>query len=363
MAEKERSGTKRLVRLVLTYFGLYTGHLIPVKLLTDKQPDPTGGKPLPPEIPPNDFLYGSTLGGGLAALLVCLLGGWGRLKAEMVWDKKLLGIRLDYWLMALTGFSTSLIVVTTTAMYLLMSPLLAMLMMRALVIMVTRGTDAAHKKMGVLDKPVKWQENVAVGLALLAAFVAFWWGKQSGGAVEIKHSWLAIGVLALYFVSYGVALFCRNLWRHLFQRRYRRYGDNAVWFVREQTATGYSFLCWAALAGVLVKMNVLPEHVINLDWRAIATGTLFGFLAPVSVFLFMFEGRTATMAGLANRLTSLVASVAAVTLLWVWWHRSPPKPNELASLVIILIAFGMLTWAEIERNREQAAERAAKAPA
>jgi len=45
--EKERSSTGRLVKLVLTYFTLYTGHLIPVKLLTDKRPNPAGGEKLP----------------------------------------------------------------------------------------------------------------------------------------------------------------------------------------------------------------------------------------------------------------------------------------------------------------------------
>src|SRR5208337_879986 len=48
-------------------------------------------------------------------------------------------------------------------------------------------------------------------------------------------------------------------------------------------------------------------------WATIS-GLAYGMVAFFSVFIFMFKGRTATFAGLVNRLTSLVAGTTATLL-------------------------------------------------
>ena len=49
------------------------------------------------------------------------------------------------------------------------------------------------------------------------------------------------------------------------------------------------------------------EGLISPSWTAIFSGIPFGIVAFFSVFIFLFRGRTATFAGLVNRLTSLLS--------------------------------------------------------
>ena len=90
------------------------------------------------------------------------------------------------------------------------------------------------------------------------------------------------------------------------------------------------------------------------DPIAILSGVPYGLVAFFSVFLFMFEGRTATFAGLVNRLTSLVAGTTATLVLALWFHQSPPKLQDWVSLGFILVAVGFLARAERLRKVELA---------
>jgi len=73
----------------------------------------------------------------------------------------------------------------------------------------------------------------------------------------------------------------------------------------------------------------------------------------------MFKGRTATFAGVVNRLTSLLAGTTATLLLAWFWKQKPPSLQDWASLVFILVAVAFLTRAE----RRRATEAAKSAPA
>ena len=81
-------------------------------------------------------------------------------------------------------------------------------------------------------------------------------------------------------------------------------------------------------------------------------GTAFGIVAFFSVFLFMFKGRTATFAGLANRLTSLVAGTTATLIFHYAFGGNFPKPQDWISLIFIFIAVGFMTRAEKKRAAE-----------
>ena len=85
-------------------------------------------------------------------------------------------------------------------------------------------------------------------------------------------------------------------------------------------------------------------------------GIPYALVAFFSVFIFMFEGRTATFAGLVNRLTSLLAGTTATILLWVLFKQKFPSIQDWVSAGFILVAVYFLTRAERRRTMELAAE-------
>ena len=85
---------------------------------------------------------------------------------------------------------------------------------------------------------------------------------------------------------------------------------------------------------------------------AVFAGTAFGIVAFFSVFIFMFKGRTATFAGLVNRLTSLIAGTTATLSFYFLFGGKFPATEDWISLVFILIAVGFITKAEKKRTLE-----------
>jgi hypothetical protein len=95
---------------------------------------------------------------------------------------------------------------------------------------------------------------------------------------------------------------------------------------------------------------------VPAKWRAtMMSGIPYGLAAFFSVFLFMFKGRTATFAGLVNRLTSLIAGTAAT--LFVFWfipNQKLPKTEDWISLVLMFIAIYFIGRSEKKRTCELA---------
>jgi hypothetical protein len=87
---------------------------------------------------------------------------------------------------------------------------------------------------------------------------------------------------------------------------------------------------------------------------AILAGVPYGAVAFFSVFIFMFKGRTATFAGLVNRLISLLGGVVATILLALLFGLRWPSLQDWVSVAFIGIAVAFLTRAERRRNAEQA---------
>ena len=91
-------------------------------------------------------------------------------------------------------------------------------------------------------------------------------------------------------------------------------------------------------------------------WKeGIMSGLPFGAAAFFSVFLFMFKGRTATFAGLVNRVTSLVAGTVATLV--VWWliaGQKPPSMEDWFGLAAIFVAIYFMGKAEQKRACELA---------
>ena len=86
------------------------------------------------------------------------------------------------------------------------------------------------------------------------------------------------------------------------------------------------------------------------------SGIPYGIIAFFSVFIFMFKGRTATFAGLVNRLTSLLAGTTATLVMFFLFKAKFPSVQDWVSVGFILVAVWFLTRAEKLRIAELAKE-------
>ncbi|MDI6782813.1 MAG: hypothetical protein QME64_01830, partial [bacterium] len=136
--------------------------------------------------------------------------------------------------------------------------------------------------------------------------------------------------------------------------------DNKGFFAIEQIAASATLVlvCGVILlipnptiAQIVLFQSAFTNPTAYWHWE-ITSGFLFGVIAFFSVFLFMFKGRTATFAGLSNRLTSLVAGTASTVIFWFVFKGKFPKPEDWISLIFIFIAVGFLTHAEMKRIAE-----------
>jgi hypothetical protein len=88
----------------------------------------------------------------------------------------------------------------------------------------------------------------------------------------------------------------------------------------------------------------------------VLSGIPYGAVAFFSVFIFMFQGRTATFAGLVNRLTSLIAGTTATVLTALFLGGSLPSLHDWVGLAFIFVAVYFLTRAERLRVAEGIAQ-------
>lgn len=356
MWKTTEGSTGRLIQLCIGYFIFYVITGITVKYFTGS---PALGYPGMKEI---EYLVYSTTGGTLVALGVVLVLRWYRLTSNKIitWGK----IRFPQEILYIipSGVCTAVIIPTTTLMYMLpISVMVAMVIMRASVIIISRVVDAVQIAQGILTKRVYWEENIAVVFALLAAAVnIFYVGTGDFAFVE---SPAAMIILGSYIAAYSFRIYIMNYFKNTRAKGVKL--DNNGFFAIEQIAAfvtmllvGYVVFYSPELFGTVNEQislfrNSISEPKPSWGW-AILAGTAFGIVAFFSVFIFMFKGRTATFAGLVNRLTSLVAGTTA-TLMWaVIWGGKFPKPQDWLSLGFILVAVGFLTRAEKKRTRELA---------
>jgi hypothetical protein len=264
------------------------------------------------------------------------------------------------------------------------SIMVAMVIMRGSVIVISRIVDAVQIRQGLLKKNVLPEENWAVVFALLALGtnllliplvdlldargvpVSQTFGMKPGalrGGFDFIQSPLAMTVLVAYIVAYAVRLYLMNFFKNT--RGSERGLDNRGFFAIEQVAATATIVVFGLVAyfgrdafGWSAPAVLAWHDGVRFDLPAILSGIPYGLVAFFSVFLFMFQGRTATFAGVVNRITSLLAGTTATLLLaWIWKQR-PPSMQDWASLVFILIAVAFLTRAE----RRRAAEYAKRAP-
>jgi len=266
-----------------------------------------------------------------------------------------------------SGICTAVIIPTTTLMYVLpISVMVAMIIMRASVIIISRIIDTIQIRQGVLKKTVYWEENVAVIFALVAVSIKFIYVKP--GDFDFLHNVAAMTILGSYLTAYSIRIYIFNYYKNT--RKKDAIYDTKGFFAVEQISSTLALLIAGTILFYSVDLGLADPKSFGFQFKdclvhtpalwkeGIMSGLPFGAAAFFSVFLFMFKGRTATFAGLVNRVTSLVAGTVATLV--VWWliaGQKPPAMEDWFGLAAIFVAIFFMSKAEKKRACELAKER------
>ncbi|MBI1803285.1 MAG: hypothetical protein HY033_04360 [Ignavibacteriae bacterium] len=357
MWKTTEGSTGRLIQLCVGYFIFYVITGISAKYFTPS------GAAVCLNMEQIAYMAYNTLGGMVTALLVVLVKGWYKLRSNRMITVVGLSLPEEISYIIPSGFMTAIIIPATTLMYTFrgMSVMVAMVIMRASVIVISRLVDSVQGAQGILQKKVYKEENIAVGFALLAAGVNLFWVQP--GDFDFLQNTAAVVILSSYIVAYAIRIYIMNYFKNT-----RAKGvplDNNGFFGLEQIFAFISVMLltilffnaqdwfgWNASQVLLFKTSIVEPQPL-WGW-AVVSGTAFGIVAFFSVFLFMFKGRTATFAGLVNRLTSLAAGTVATLFSAFLLGAKFPKVHEWIALVFILVAVAFLSIAERKRTAELA---------
>jgi hypothetical protein len=364
MWRAREGSTGRLLQLCLFYFIFYVITGVTVKYFTGSADQGFPG------LAQVEFLTYSTLGGSLLCVLVVLVLRWYKSKSTQLITWGPFTFPREYTYIIPSGICTAVVIPTTTLMYTLpISVMVAMVIMRASVIVISRIVDAIQIGQGILHKKVYKEENIGVLFALAAASVQLAWVKP--GSFDFLGSRAAVGILSSYIVAYAIRIYIMNYYKNTRGKGVKL--DNKWFFGIEQISACVTMVIVALMlyhsprwfGWNVPQLEVFRSSIDNppsvWGWATLA-GTAFGMVAFFSVFIFMFKGRTATFAGLVNRLTSLVAGTTATLVFCLTCRGKFPSVQDWLSLAFILIAVGFMTIAERKRVAELVAEHEIEAP-
>lgn len=358
MAKSNEMSTLRLLKLCGWYFLFYVIYTVATKYLTGPAEN---GLPAVDQL---EYLIFSTIGGSLICLLVILFRRWGKMESarHVHWGK--FHFPSEFLYIIPSGICTAIVIPTTTLLYtLLRSVMVAMLIMRGSVIVISRLVDAIQIRAGIFHKKVYKEEDMAVLFAIMAVGVQVFFVKNTGGR-DLFHNPAAMLVLGGYLLGYSFRIYIMNYYKNTRGQCAKQ--DNKAFFAVEQVSASLTLLLILLVIMLLPALRGGLLHVLQQSYLApsrywpgeILAGTVYGIVAFFSVFIFMFKGRTATFAGLANRLTSLVAGTAATLLFAVFFQGNLPMAEDWLSLVFIFIAVAFMTRAETKRAAELKKENA-----
>jgi drug/metabolite transporter (DMT)-like permease len=234
-----------------------------------------------------------------------------------------------------------------------------MVIMRASIIVISRLIDAAQLWQGILHKKVYWEENVAVIFALFAVGTNIFFARP--GDFEFLKSAPAMIIFISYIIAYTLRIYIMNYYKNTHGKGVKQ--DNKGFFAIEQIGASFTILAIGILAFNSpsffhwnpAQIQSFRQGIMDPGnfWAwAILGGTAYGAVSFFSVFIFMFKGRTATFAGLVNRLTSLVAGTAATLIFCVACKGKFPSGKDWLSLLFVLIAVGFIARSEKKRVDE-----------
>lgn len=351
------SSTARLLQLCAGYFTFYVITGVAVKWFLSSS---SGG----PGLHGMEYLVYNTAGGTSLATMVVLILRWYRL--DSLGKTKFLGIEMPVELpyIVASGLCTAVVVPTTTLLYSFkgISVMVAMVIMRGSVIIIGRVVDAIQIKKGILKKTVYMEENIAMVLALVAVTVKILGGDGHGGESPFNSLPVMI-IFGSYITAYSFRIYIMNYYKNT-RKPGEKKDNNKAFFAIEQLSSTTALLLITIGVVVFVKISGVTGSRItpfanavtspDFDWApwAYLAGMGYGIVAFFSVFLFMFKGRTATFAGLVNRLTSLIAGTTATILFAFAFGGNYPEIIDWVALVFILAAVGFMAKAEKKRRCE-----------
>lgn len=359
MSESKEGSGARLLQLCIGYFAFYTISNVALKYFID----PSLAHHASSTMKDLEFLVYQSIGGSGVCLAVIFARGWFRLQSNgpIKWGP--LSFPREYVYIIPSGICTAVVIPTTTLMYTLpINVMVAMVIMRGAVIVISRLVDAVQIWQGILKKRVYWQENAAVVFAIGAVCAKLFFGKKDG-QFDFVNSKPAMTILEAYIVAYLLRIYIMNYFKNTRAKGVKQ--DNNGFFGVEQISATVTMIA----AGFLVfhSPRLFGWHVDQIEvfrgaithvkplWKEAAfSGCFYGAVAFFSVFIFIFRGTTATFAGLVNRLTSLIAGTAATLITWKALGGKAPTPEDWYSLGLILVAVAFLTIAERRRSAESA---------
>lgn len=340
----KKGSSQALALFAFLYFALYAFFGLFLKVF---QGPASAGFPGQTDI---EFLVYSTAGSALVCLSVIFGGRWWKAR----WSRK----ELLYIFAA--GTFTAFVIPTTKLMYSLpISVMVAMILMRGSIIVLSRLVDIVLIRQGISAKKVRWEENLAVAFALLAVSLNIFFAKE--GDFAFLTSAGAMAILSIYLVSYFLRIYLMNYFKFTRDRASARMAageqpaDKKNYFAVEQLAASFWIFGFVGLAllfpvpgGEGVAKAITEPHP---SWfPALLVGIPFGIGAFFSAFLFLFEGRTATFSGLANRLASLMAGTVSTLLFALFYGGKLPKTEDWVSFALLLVAVLLLAKEEMSRD-------------
>ena len=297
-----------------------------------------------------EILFNTTIGGMLVALSVVVIFWWpGRLKSTQA---RILGNKLpgEYAWLIPSGICTGFVIPTTTLMYTFgYSVMVAMVLMRASLIVVSRIVDVILIRQGHLEAKVYWQESAAVVWAIGAlGIVLFAAGKED---FQFFQSPAAMITMCLYIFPYSFRIYILS--------RFKTKVDHRAIFGIEQIFAFFTVLLVAGTFLCLFYTGWKPTQLVDFargfespSLTAILIGVPFGVGAFFSVFLFLFKHGTATFNITLNRLTSLMAGTIATLIFYFVFQGKAVKIQDWIALIFVLVAIGFLAWAGTRRQKE-----------
>ena len=323
-----RTFTLGIWALALGYFASYAPYAVLVRITS------TG---TPPKIDGVDSRLAMLLAAGLAtgvvtALIITALGWWRYAGRRVICGASL---PCPTRRTLLAGLATVSIIYATTLLYTFsgVSILLAMLLMRAGVLMLAPAVDSLFKRR------VRWFSWTALGLSLLALAAV---------AAELPSYQLtpALGVtVGVYVAVYAVRLHCINTVAKSNDR------DATVRYFVEEQMVAMGTLVLVPVASTLIGASgISPElrrtfsSLVSTDavGSSLLIGVLYAFLYWFGTSIYL-DRRENTFCISLNRASSLLAGLVASYAIALLFRERTPNAGELTGAALIAVAILLLS--------------------
>lgn len=313
--------------LAIGYFAFYLPYCVLVKATTKEL------------LPGVDALSGFQMlpatGMATAAMMLLIITamGWWKHSGR----RRVFGLSIPCptrWTL-ISGVGTAAIIYTTTLVYTFrgVSILLAMLMLRAGVLILAPTIDTIFKRR------VRWFSWVALGLTLLAVAAAFW---------DVSSYHMTFGVVltvAVYLAGYTVRIPCMNRIAKT-PDRYASYR----YFVEEQIVAMAALIAVPGAIALIGNGGIAVElrygftslFATQAVWPSLLIGALYACLCVFGTLIYL-DRRENTFCIPLNRCSSLLSAMVGSYALTFLFAERLPRAGELTGAALIIVAILFLS--------------------